>query len=959
MIYSSSTPMRSFLIHLRGGLWAVCSVVLCLGSAGASGVPAPADANGLTTERLDCGLEVWVLPRDVTADRSGEVYLSLVIRSGAIDESDAQRGASFIAKQAAGIDQPGIDPERAERFRSGFNIGGPAFTQDGRGHSAVSHAIVEYRLVFDASDRDAWSDAMGHSASMLGGWRPSDRAIAAARRITSEREPPDSPTARARAAIARSLFRGHPIGERPVLPGPDAAASITPEAIRAYVTSRYRPDAAVLIIVGDVNPGLVIDHASRVFADIESAPPKTAPNAGSQSLDVSMLSGRIASHVIEGYDSGELSLISFVGDDSRDHQHPYDGVLLDRLAAILVGNRIRREIAGIEPDLLSVDGYGVGWMRRSRLAEISIRSEPVGMINAARTLGGSLARMRATGWTRDEFQAARAELLEGLQADIIKSDGFAPNRTIASLVAAVMHGQPWIAPVAMHDRGVRVLASTTDDAIAARAVGLFDPETANVVIITPEESEGLNERLGSVVLKLAAGAASPAPGGDALTGLTFGETPGRIDQISHDPRSDVWTAMLSNGVLVRARSMPDPPGAARFDPYARAIDPENDAPGERAGVTVRAALLDGAVGEDARTAGRTREAVAAWRYAALSPGGAPRLREWMRARGLSANVLESQHRLVLEVSGPPGSSRDALTLAAAMLNRPTIDERFLDRVQIDESLTTAGLSRLSEILIGDNDPRVSLGPPSEGANAARATAWLQRLTRAPIECSIVGAFDSEDIIEMASETLGTLSMRERPGRLSNAWQPLKRSERSVRIEGEGETGEFVRGIVFADMRDLEKIRPMVIASRVLNAELRRRCKEVGGGGGAWIWLGEGIPDRVTFVTRVVGGVDVIENADAIVEEAITATLDGGISNELIVAEIDRVKQSVDRAWDRRSFWANRLSALSWNGLDVGALSGLLEAYGSITPAMVRETLAAAVGGGVHQHITVLPADGAE
>ncbi|MEM9373219.1 MAG: insulinase family protein [Planctomycetota bacterium] len=934
---------RAFLNSLVFSvLAALCALV------SASAMPPP-DPDGLTRVRLECGLELWVHPVRATEDGSGEVCLSLVIRSGAIDEGDEQEGAAFVAKQAAGIDRPGIGPALGSRLRSGFAEDELAFTPGGRTHSAISHGLVEFRLVIDASDEDAWSGALAHARALVGGWRPSDAAFTRAVQMTGEREPPDSPMARARVAVVGALFEGHPIGERPLLPDRRTLAAVTPEAVRAYVRQRYVPSGSVLIVSGDIRPAQAIAVVRKEFEGLEARSGVSGPAA----LDVSALAGHASGHVIEGYPDAELSLIAFGGREDPDAYSPLDRLLLDRIAISLVSDRLHAEIAAGEPDLLSADPHAVNWLRGSRLMEVSVRCRPAGMRNAALLMGEAIAGIRAGGWTQEEFHRARASLLEHLKGEAVRFAELPAIDVLSWLVSAAMHGEQWTDPRAVYDHAVRLLATTTDERIAARAEAICRPDRLNVVAVAPEHLEGIAAVLRPMVVRTAS--ATPRRKLAGIDAFPIREPAGELAEIAHDPATDVWSAVFGNGVVLRVRSMASPPAAPPFDPYARTEQDDRSRPDDTAGVTLRIAFCDGLVGEDASRVGWSRLAAAAWAYPSVSIGDAPAVRSWMRQRGIVYRAFESEQRFVLEVNAPPGGASDAMALATALIADPGVDPRFVDRARPDALWRTPALDQLGALIVGVDDPRS--GPHQEGpVDPGAAGERLASITAAPIEASIVGVLDPEAVLTDAMASLGTLAPRARPRRPDAAWEPLDRSDRDARVTGH--PAEYVRGVVFGDMRDLASVRPMVVASRVLDARIRSGAESLEGEARAWLWLGEGIPDRVTLVVRIAGDRALIESAPRMVDEAIESLVSGDL-DQSILKEIDRARGGIDRAWERRSFWAARLSTLSWNGLDIGTLSGLPAAYGALTPERVRGVLSQSIGSGAHKRVTVIPETDAE
>ena len=496
---------------------------VCVSHAG----PPPADPDGLTRHRLDCGLEVWVHPRGRTTDGTGEVLVGLQIRSGALDEADDQRGAAFIAKQAAGLERPGMSPDAAGLFRSGFGGGGgPAFGEASRGHSAVSHAFVEYRLVFDADDARAWDAGLSHARALIAGWVPGDASLLQARQSVIDRDEPDDPMSRARMALMQSLFESEPIALRPLRPGPELLAGTTPDAVRRYIAERYLPCAATLVVVGDVDVGDVLERAQRMFGGLERRPALACGPA----VRVGEMVGRVSVQTAEDKESAEVSLITFT-------PSPGEAVgagVGERVASLLVGARLRSAVAMAEPDLLALDVFSVQWIRGVRISEISVRTGAAGAINAGLVMAEELARATRGGWTRDEHQAARAALIEALQAEVATWERASGQEVLNALLAVASSGQTWVAPKDALSEAVRVLASTTDGEIEARARGLFEPGRLNAVVLAPPAIEGLGDGFGSTLLRLArAVPASPGVGGAGSTArldvLPIGQTAGAVD----------------------------------------------------------------------------------------------------------------------------------------------------------------------------------------------------------------------------------------------------------------------------------------------------------------------------------------------------------------------------------------------------------------------------------------------
>jgi predicted Zn-dependent peptidase len=82
------------------------------------------------------------------------------------------------------------------------------------------------------------------------------------------------PSVVAHEALATRMFGAHPYARD--LAQPDDVAGVAPGQLRALHRSLVRPTGAVLVLVGDVSPGRLVDHAGRALVDWAGKPPRQA-----------------------------------------------------------------------------------------------------------------------------------------------------------------------------------------------------------------------------------------------------------------------------------------------------------------------------------------------------------------------------------------------------------------------------------------------------------------------------------------------------------------------------------------------------------------------------------------------------------------------------------------------------------------------------------------------------------
>ncbi|MCC5822076.1 MAG: hypothetical protein LAT64_14495 [Phycisphaerales bacterium] len=889
----------------------------------------PADPAGLTRFTLDNGLRVWLHPAP-PGNAGPEAGVMLVIRSGAIDEADDEIGAAYLAKRAAGLGTPGASGERLERLRTRFGRPGSSLPASKGGHARLTHESVMYALVFEPDDDRAWSDALAHYADLLGGWSPPPAVIDQARAMAAERLGAMSPEEQARHRFIPDLFPEHAMGRRALIPAPEVGARTGPDAVARHLERRYRPELTTLIVVGDFDTDRVLARVRERLAGVSRDP---AVDAGEREpLPPAGVGGRASFHAVPGYAPGEVSLLSIGPRGSDEGSDPQRAGVFDAVAAELIAGRVRPAAALGDAGVVSVETVVKGWINGSRIAEISVRAEPDGLAGAGRAVAMELSRIARDGFRPEELRAARAAVLAAAERQARAwSEAAAP--TVAERLIHAARGDPdaWIPPTEASRHAARVLASTTDRALDAHARRVLDPGTLACVMLAKREDEDLDHATAERILRVAAAPAGPrartvpdqlAPPGE----------PGSVLEITHDPAIDVWTGRLQNGVVVRAKRMPN---------------------AERA--VVRVGIAEGPSREDAATAGRTVAALHAWCYPSIGGLDAGQVRAWSMTRGLTHRVLPGEDMVILEVEAADASGLgDALTLAAAMLARPGADPAYAERSRRDKPDFGPAIRRLGERMVTPGDPRVT-NPLEVHRDPRVLSAWLGVLAASPLEVSLVGDFSAASAIESAARTLGALPDRAPPSAHRGVrWGPLPADESPDRIPADA-TPEALLGLVFGDAADVDAVRPMIVAAAAVRAELERMrdAGRLDAKPAAWIWLGDGLPGRATLVVRCEHAADPARAMDAI-EQALRRVADGRSDAGVIEAELARTGRLVDRAWEQTAFWSDRLAKLSAHGQDTGVLSGMRASYESLTVRDVRDALAAALASGVRKPVLVVP-----
>ena len=225
------------------------AIVFALAAAGAARAAAPALPKPVE-RRLENGLRVVVLP----SHRLPVVSVELFVPAGQTAEPERLSGiAPVVAKlltrgtTSRDPDQFALDVARlgasvsAGASRDYATLGGTFLARDlGAGLELLSDATIN-SIFSDDEVRSALIDAL--------------------RGVDRERR---DPTVIADEGIWNLLYPGHPYG-RPAFGKDSSITAITRDKIRTFHRDHYRPDGAMLVIAGDVQPDSAFSLAGTWF----------------------------------------------------------------------------------------------------------------------------------------------------------------------------------------------------------------------------------------------------------------------------------------------------------------------------------------------------------------------------------------------------------------------------------------------------------------------------------------------------------------------------------------------------------------------------------------------------------------------------------------------------------------------------------------------------------------------
>ena len=210
------------------------------------------------------GLKALALPRP----GAPTVVVDLYYPVGSVDEPPGKSGLAHFLEHMLF--------KGTERFPKG-QIDELAYLAAGMVNAETGEDATHYWFAFP---RGRWELALAVEADRMLAARFDPREVEVERTVIAEERARemDSPLGRLDQTHLAVSYLVHPY-RNPVLGWPDDLRRATVEDLHGFYRDHYRPDGAVLIVVGDIDPARALDQVEKAFGKLPRGPeprPRTA-----------------------------------------------------------------------------------------------------------------------------------------------------------------------------------------------------------------------------------------------------------------------------------------------------------------------------------------------------------------------------------------------------------------------------------------------------------------------------------------------------------------------------------------------------------------------------------------------------------------------------------------------------------------------------------------------------------
>lgn len=706
--------------------------------------PIPFDEE-VRTGTLENGLTYYIR-RSTRPGKKAELRLAIDAGS-ALEDDDQSAVAHFLEHMLFN----GTEKYEKNEIIEVLQQGGVEFGADINAYTSYDETV--YQLTVDNSDEE-FTLGLDILHQWLTAATLTDDDVAAERGVVLDEYRTRELTADGRvfSQLEAIYLGGTPYDGRPPIGTSDAISAMTPNVLRRYYDTWYRPDNAAVIVVGDIDLDDVEERIEALFGEVESR----GDNADRPELDWTGTDAARA-EIITDPDLVEagIELALPAQDAKRDTLGLHAAELIDYVATSAIANRMESDIGTGEAPFDEAVPSSSSYVRALDAPSVYLTAANDEAGAAAAALLDEFARVLQFGLSDADVERVIEEIRTGVDAQFERRDTVQAAEYADRLVSFHLEGVPFPSAQDQFDLDMAVLGEVDAELVNAALNTRLATSPPVLTISVKEGTAGL-PAADDLVGQLAALDARPVTQrddaedvGDSLMAAPDAAEIVSREEIDGVPGAYIEPTMVefANGVRVIINSTPisdDQILLYAVSPGGFSLTPPDDA---------AAAWLMNEVNSESGFGSLSRDAV----------------RQILGASTVDVFPYVSESTEFIGGSASPGD----LELAFQVLNQYISASNF-DQVALDDAVERnltylvdvaadpdlAVQMELNDARYGD-DPRHRVLLSEQELNAITTQdlerVWLDRFGNAgDFVFMLSGDLDVEATIELAARYLGTL-----------------------------------------------------------------------------------------------------------------------------------------------------------------------------------------------------------
>ncbi|MBO9671261.1 MAG: insulinase family protein [Sphingobium sp.] len=690
---------------------------------------------------LPNGLRYALLKNDTPKNA---VAMRMLIGSGSLKEREEERGLAHFLEHMAFRGSTNVPDGEVIRMleRHGLRFGPDT-------NASTSFERTLYMFNFPNATPDALDTGLTLFREIGERLKLESAAVEAEKGVVlSEERLRDTPAYKAAKANISLLLAGTLVPERWAIGTVETVKAATPERLRRYYEANYRPENAVIVIVGAIDVAQMEARIKSGFSDWKG---KGEPD---RLVHVAPKPDKNAAEFVADGAPDELSLNWVRPVDRRAETLAVDRERVRRmLAARVMNNRLSdRSLKPGNPFASASLSLSDSLLDTASLASLAIQADPSRWRPALDTALEEQRMLLRDGVTAGDFQRATNSLLASLQAS---ADG-APTRRNESLadgiVGAALGDELYTSPAQDLAMVRAFVADETPETVTMAMRTIF--AGAPPVVFRSARSDPAGAQ--AIETALAAAQVRALPAGAVQAAVSWPYTdfgkPGTVVSRRDDKELGATIVTFANGTRL----------------IAKQTDFEKDRVSISLGFGTGQAGLSPAL------------AHASWAAGLYTVGGTGKVsladvRRILQTQGKIGSVLAGLGATRLWVNGGtrPEDFATEMQLISAFVTDPGFRPELGDQLrtaapmlktQINASAGSVFARGLADLLQG-NDRRFASTPSDADIDAtvpADLPAIVRPMLGTPADIAIVGDLSVDEAIRETAATLGAISRTARP-----------------------------------------------------------------------------------------------------------------------------------------------------------------------------------------------------
>jgi zinc protease len=892
----------------------------------------------------------------------GQVAIRVLIDAGSLHERDEERGFAHLIEH--------LTFRESRDFGVGEAI--PHFQRLGASLGADTNAVTSpTQTIYKLDLPNGRGPVLEESVRLLSGMirEPTLNAANLAAEVPivlAERRERSGPDRRILEQSLQVFYASQRLSDRMPIGTVETLQRATAESVGAFHRRWYRPDNAVVVIVGDAEPARLASMVEANFGDWQVPGPLTPePDFGDpqapEGSDPANPVGETRVVVEPGQPRGFTYAVLRPWEQVVDNLEYNRGLLIDAIAQAVINRRLEsRARSGGSFLYAAVEQDKVSRSADATFVSFAPLSEDW------RTPLGEIRSVIADALSAPPSQAEIDRELAGYDvifANLVEQRrNQAGSRLADDIINAVDIREAVASPETILEvfRGMR--DRFTPEAVHQHTRALFEGTVIRALLLTPEPGEADAAMLRSAMLEpVEADRATRA----SYEAIAFADLPpigAPVDPAVREPLgvcdncllADIEKVTFANGVRALVWRTENEPGRAtvrvRFG-HGRQAFAKDEAAYLQLG---RIALMSAGIG----------------------PLGQDEIDRLTGGRKLSLDFRVEPGAFVFDGNTRGEDVADQLYLFAAKLAMPRWDAAPIERARASALLAydsyrgnpTGVINRDLEWLLHGRDPRFGTPEPDALRQATPEgfeRVWSRLLAQGPVEVAVFGDIDREAVVAALSRTFGALPARTPAPAAFEAFEgfPPANTEPLV-LRHRGESDQAAAAIAWptgGGSAGLWVSRQLEVLAQVFSNRLMDAMRERAGASYS-PFVGSNWPLDVESGGNVMAVAQLppeqVPEFFAAAEQIAADLATSGPSDEELARVTEPMRQLLDRLQHGHTLWLGMLQGSSFDPNRVASLGTLERDYTRVTPEDMRALAARFFTGHGGFRVAVLPEPGA-